>query len=394
MSDDPRPALNVKRIINVAGTMTALGSSAAIPEVIEAATDILPWFVEVDDLQRIASRAIARATGGEAGLVTASASAGITLAVAASMTGTDLSRIARLPDAAGMRSGVVVQRGHLVDYGAPIEQAIRLAGGRVSAVDKEVGLPGLAAVFDDTIAAALYVVSHHCDQERQIPLAAFAEAAARRGVPLIVDAAAEYDLKGFVAAGADIVIYSAHKFLGGLTAGIVAGRKELIRAAYLQNRGIGRGMKVGKEGIVGAVAALEAWSRRDHRALRIREEGHISLWVERLSGIDGIRAEFSPDPTNNPVTRLRVYVDPQSGTTAWAVADALADGERPVVVRSDEIERGYFELDPCNLREGEAEEVARRLRDAFIDLRASRAVTPAFAEWQARRLKAHLAWPD
>ena len=65
---------------------------------------------------------------------------------------------------------------------------------------------------------------------------------------------------GFVAAGADVAIYSAHKFLGGLTAGIVAGKKELIRAAYLQNAGIGRGFKVGKEGIVGAITALDAWA--------------------------------------------------------------------------------------------------------------------------------------
>ena len=87
-------------------------------------------------------------------------------------------------------------------------------------------------------------------------------------MPVIVDAASEYDLRGFVAAGADIAIYSAHKFLGGLTAGIVAGRKDLVRAAYLQNGGIGRGMKVGKEGIVGAIAALEAWAQRDHAAHR------------------------------------------------------------------------------------------------------------------------------
>ena len=69
---------------------------------------------------------------------------------------------------------------------------------------------------------------------------------------------------GFLAEGADIVVYSAHKFLGGPTAGIVAGRKDLVRAAFLQNRGIGRGMKVGKESIVGTIAALEAWGQRDH----------------------------------------------------------------------------------------------------------------------------------
>ena len=396
MSDDPRPSINLRRVINAAGTMTAIGSSAAIPEAVRAAGEILPWFVEMDELQRMASRAIAKATLAEAGFVTASASAGITLAIAASMTGADLSRIARLPESAGMRSGVIIQRGHLIDYGAPIEQAIRLSGARVVAVDWEAqaSTPKLAEMFDDTIAAALYVVSHHCEQQGQIPLAALAKAAARRNVPLIVDAASEQDLTGFIAAGADIVIYSAHKFLGGLTAGIVAGRKHLVRAAYLQNEGIGRGMKVGKEGIVGAVAAVEAWSQRDHGAHRRRENEHVSLWQRRLTGIDGLRVEVSPDPTKNPITRLRVYVDPPSGTTAWAIADALAAGERPVAVRDDEIGRGYFELDPCNLRDGEAEEIAHRLLDALTHARMTRKASLTFAEWQARRLAARLAWPD
>jgi D-glucosaminate-6-phosphate ammonia-lyase len=80
-----------------------------------------------------------------------------------------------------------------------------------------------------------------------------------------------------LAAGADIVIYSAHKFLGGPTAGIVAGRKDLVRATFLQNIGIGRGMKVGKEGIVGTIAALAAWHKRDHDAIRRLERSHLDL---------------------------------------------------------------------------------------------------------------------
>jgi L-seryl-tRNA(Ser) seleniumtransferase len=271
--DDPRPRLNLRRIINAAGTMTALGASAAVPEAIRAASDLLPVFVEIDDLQREANRAIARATGAEAGFVTACSSAGITLAIAAAMTGSDLGRIARLPDPTGMKSRVAIQRGHLIDYGAPIEQAIRITGARVVPVGeaKRATTEQFEAALNDRTAAALSVVSHHTEQTGQIPLVDFAAICIRRGVPLIVDAASEYYLTGFVAAGADIAIYSAHKFLGGLTAGIVAGKKELIRAAYLQNAGIGRGFKVGKEGIVGAIAALDAWCKRDHAAHRRAE---------------------------------------------------------------------------------------------------------------------------
>ena len=104
------------------------------------------------------------------------------------------------------------------------------------------------------------------------PLAEFAEIAHAKGVPVIVDAASEYDLRGSVAAGADLArLLLAQVPAAAPTGGIVAGRRDLVRAAYLQNGGIGRGMKVGKEGIAGAIAALEAWERRDHAAVRARE---------------------------------------------------------------------------------------------------------------------------
>ena len=78
---DPRNKLGVRRVINVTGNMTSLGASIAKPEVIEAVADILPHFVEIDDLQRRASQAIAKATGAEAGCVTACASAGVSMAL-------------------------------------------------------------------------------------------------------------------------------------------------------------------------------------------------------------------------------------------------------------------------------------------------------------------------
>ena len=211
-----------------------------------------------------------------------------------------------------------------------------------------------------------------------------------RDVPVIVDAASEYDLCGFLAAGADLVVYSAHKFLGGPTAGLVCGRKDLVRAAYLQNHGIGRGMKVGKEGIVGAIATLEAWEARDHAAVRERETGYLTLWRDRLTGRAGLRAEIVPDPTDNPLDRLRLHVDAATaGFDAAALAAALAAGDPPVIVRDHEVEHGYFYLDPCNLHPGEAEVVADRL-DAVIDA----GPPPVVASNRRERMARLLAWPD
>ena len=393
---DPRSQLGLRRVINAAVTMTSLGASAAAPEAVAAAAGILPWFVEIEDLQRIASRAISRATGAEAGMVTASSAAAITVGVAACMTGDDLGRIERLPDSSGSPSRVAIQAGHLIDYGAPIEQAVRLAGARVAVVGQatSAAVHQLEAALDEDTAAALFVVSHHAVRRGEIDLPDFVAACRARGVPVIVDAASEYDLAGFIAAGADLAIYSAHKFLGGLTAGILCGRKDLVRAAYLQNWGIGRGFKVGKEGIAGTIAALESWATRDHARQKTREEACVSLWLGRLRDLKGVRAEPSPDPTGNPITRVRVAVLDDSGATAWDLADALAAGPRPVMVRDDEIGLGFFELDPCNLRDGEAEEVADRLLAELARAREGGGTRTSLAEWRAKRLRARLAWPD
>ena len=367
-----RQRLGLRPVINVSGAMTALGASIAAPEVVEAVAAILPEFVEIDDLQRKASAVIGRLTGGEAGCVTASASAGISIAVTGAMTGTDLARIHRLPRTDGMRTEVLIQMGHLVSYGAPVEQAIRLTGSTVLPI----GAMNLAEVAElqgsitDRTAAAVYVVSHHTARFGQIALADFARACHAHDVPVIADLASEYDLRGFLAAGADIAIYSAHKFLGGATAGIVAGRQDLVHAAYLQNKGIGRGMKVGKESIVGTMAALEAWEQRDHEGIRRRERGYLDSWLTRLAGREGVAARIVPDPTDNPLDRLEVAIDPsRAGVSARELADRLAAGDPPVIVRDHEVARGLFYLDPCNLHEGEADVVGDRLVSLLDDAR-------------------------
>ena len=128
---DIRQTLGLRPVINVSGTMTGLGASIVVPEAIEAMVGILPQFVEVDELQKRASKVIARLCNAEAGFLTASCSAAITLTVAGAMTGADLYAVEQLPDTTQLRGDVVIMAGHMVSYGAPVEQAIRLAGAKV-----------------------------------------------------------------------------------------------------------------------------------------------------------------------------------------------------------------------------------------------------------------------
>ncbi len=395
---DIRAELGLRPIINASGTMTALGASIAVPEAVRAVTGILTQFVEINDLQRRASAVIADSCGADSGFVTASAAAGITLAIAGCITGADLARIERLPNADGMCDEVAVQLGHMVGYGAPIDQAIRLAGARVVPVGQatEAQPYQLAGALGPRTAAVLFVVSHHAVHYGQLTLEEVVELAHAAGVPVIVDGASEYDLRGFLARGADIAVYSAHKFLGGPTAGIVAGRRDLVRAAFLQNLGIGRGMKIGKEGIAGAIAALQAWSRRDHAAIRAQETAHLHLWQQRLARWPGIAAQIVPDATHNPLDRLEVRVDPAAARiTAWDLADALAAGAPPVIVRDNEVELGFFYLDPCNLHQGEEQIVADRLDAELERARTANAfAATSLAGRRRQRLERLLRWPE
>ncbi|MBO0902902.1 aminotransferase class V-fold PLP-dependent enzyme [Jiella sonneratiae] len=391
-NSDYRSRHGLRAVINVSGTMTSLGASIIHEDAIAAMAEIAPQWVEMDDLQRRASAVISRLTGSEAGFVTACCAAGISMSVAGAMTGTDLLAVEKLPDRTeGLKDEVILQLGHAVNYGAPVDQSIRLAGGKVvfAGTATQVMPYHVERAIGDRTAALLFVVSHHTVQYGQICLEQVVEICRPRGVPVIVDAASEYDLRGFLARGADVVVYSGHKFLSGPTSGIVAGRKDLVRAAYLQNKGIGRGMKVGKESIAGVMAALEAWEKRDHAGIRARETAALELWKTTLDALPGLNAEIRPDPTHNPLDRLEVAVAPESGFTATGLARALAAGEPPVIVRDHEAELGFFFLDPCNLHPGEAEIVAEALKRVMAAPRPEGAMAAP-----RQNTEKALRWPD
>lgn len=398
MSDDIRTSIGLRPVINVFGTMTSLGASIVVPEAIAAMSSILPQFVEINDLQRKASGVIARLTGGEAGFVTASCAAGISLAVAGAITGNNLLAIEKLPNVAPEKNEVLVQMGHVVSYGAPVDQAIRLAGGTPVLIGQATSTHRfhMEHAMTEKTAAAVYVVSHHVVDHGLLNLKEFVEIAHARGVPVIVDAASEYDLRIFLEQGADVALYSGHKFLGGPTSGIVCGKKELVRHAFLQNMGIGRGMKVGKESIFGVMAALEAWEMRDHAGIRARETSYLNLWKQTLAGRPGITALIEPDPTDNPLDRMRVIVKAEEAhITAWDLSDALARGTPPIIVRDHQVEHHYFYLDPCNLHPGQERVVASRLGEELDKARASNEIIATPIENRSgHRFDSALRWPD
>ena len=170
----------------------------------------------------------------------------------------------------------------------------------------------------------------------------------------------------------------------------------VIQLVHMVDFGIGRSMKVGKESICGVMAALQAWGRRDHQGIRAKEERILNLWHDGLKNIPGIRAEISPDPTGNPLERLLIRVDEsEAGISAWGLALNLAKGDTPIVVRSEYVGVGAFELDPCNHKEGQPEVTLSRLKDE-LDKARTRNAMPRETLAEARRagMKILLSWPD
>lgn len=368
----------IARIVNAIGTSTIVGANVAPAEVIAAASEALAVNCEIDDLQRAACLAIAQATGAEAGCVTSSASSGIAIAAAACMTGADLSKISRLPDAEGLPNEVLLQQAHDVNFGAPISQMVRLSGARVARLGTANHCDAfhLRGALSPRTAAVLYVVNGAVSSAADlIPLEPCVAIAGAAGVPVIVDAAAEPDVRPFLKAGASIVITSGHKAMGAPTSGLLCGRKDLIRACYLQNWGIGRAMKVGKEGVAGLIAAVERWYSRDPNADTDRYAALAAAFAAKL--------EVQPTGVHH---RIRIPVTRE----ARDIANLLREGDPPIWL--NDANGRTLVLDLRNLTLANAAQTADRIVCAMNSTNTPAEDVPYHdLYWSESRL---LRWPD
>ncbi len=367
----------VRRVLNAIGTPTITGANVASPEVIAAASEALGLNVEIDELQRAASRVIAAATGAEAGCVTSSAASGIAIAVAACMTGSDLGRIVELPETGGLRNEVVLQHGHDVNFGGRISQMVRLTGARVLHIGTANHCDAfhLRSALSDRTAAMLFVVNGAVPSNADfLALERCVELTEARRAPVIVDAAAEPDVRPFLRAGAALAITSGHKSMGAPTSGMICGRKQLIRACYLQNWGIGRAMKVGKEGIAGLMAAVERWTAIDLDAEERRYTALADIMREKLQ----VRATPKPYRVAVPAPNAR------------RVANALRENDPPVWVNG--AAGSFLVLDLRVMSADDARAIAAIVAEHLDHPRTPKEDVPFHdLYWSEERL---LRWPD
>ncbi len=357
--------LGVKQIINAHATLTRLGGSIMPPEVVAAMQDAARWFIDLDELQMRVGAKLADLTHNEAAYVATGAAAGIVLAVAACVTRGEREQIARLPDTSSMKNEALVFKSHRNGY----DHAIRNVGLKIV----EVGDGATCAPADLEAAinarSAVFVWFQGAMTGRgDLPLAQVIDLCAARGVPVIVDAAAQLppveNLWRFTQMGAACAIFSGGKDLRGPQAsGLVVGQKWLIEAMRPignPNAGIGRPMKVGKEEMAGLLAAVRRYLSLDHEARRRRDEQVVAGWCQALNRLAGVRAQRSfPNEAGQPLPRCEVILEDGARLTRDALMAALMAGT-PAISVAAAGERGIF-LNPMTLSDAEVDLVTARL---------------------------------
>jgi len=365
---DVYAGLGVRRVINASGKMTALGGSAVSEEVASAIAAAARSHVSMEKLTTRAGAIIAGYAGAEAACLTSGAAAGIVQMTAACIAGVDQVRVERLPDVDGDRRDVLLQTGHAVSFGAPVTQMIRIGGGRPVTVGwaNAVSKAQLEGSIDARTAAFLYVQSHHAVQEGMLPLATCVAICHARGIPVLVDAAAEDEIGAYITIGADLVAYSGGKAFGGPTSGFVVGKRELIRACRAQERGVARPMKVGKEQVVGLLTALAAHARRDHGRELARNRQIADHLVELLTGIPETTIGVAWDEAGRAIPRaVLTFRTEQPGTAATALLAHLRNGDPPIYLRGHAAGLGSVAIDPRPLDEVDVPIVVERIKAFF-----------------------------
>lgn len=294
---------DLKQVINTSGRMTILGVSTPRPEVVEAAMAGMNQYFEMKDLVNKTGAYIAKLLDVEGATVVSCASAGIAQSVAAAIT------------------------------------------------------PRTAAI--------LYIKSHHCVQKSMLNVAQAAAVAQRHNLPLIVDAAAEEDLQAYYRAGADLVIYSGAKAIEGPTSGLVIGKTQYVEWVKRQSNGIGRAMKVGKEGILGLTCAIE------HYLTASKESGEqmvakMTPFIQQLNTLNGVTARVVWDSAGRDIARAEIKFDEAvTGVNTGDLVNALKQGEYAIYFRGYKANEGIIEADVRSVNAQQLEIVSRRIAEVL-----------------------------
>src|SRR5687768_682536 len=257
-------SIGVEPIINCRGTFTIIGGSIERPEVRAAMEAASKDFVQYDELADGIGKRLAELTGAEWGMVSAGCAAGMKHVTAACITGGNPEKLIRIPDLSGFeKTEVVIPRSSRNTY----DHAIRNIGVKIIDVDS---LEEFENALNSKTAMIYMMAYSEAAPDQPLSLEKVASIVKTRNIPILVDAAAEVLTipNVHLQRGATIVAYSGGKAIcGPQCAGLLLGNKKILMSAWQASsphHGPGRDNKVGREEMMGMLAAVETWLKRDH----------------------------------------------------------------------------------------------------------------------------------
>jgi len=331
--------LGIRPIVNANATLTRLGGSRLAPGVAEAMAEAGQSFVDLRALQRAVGAEIARLTRNEACYVSSGAAAGLTLVTAACIAQGDPERRERLPFTEGLKNEVIIHAHTRVQY----DFGVRMAGVRLVEIGGPAGTSAdeLAAAITPRT-AAMFLFPRGLEERGEIPLESAVDVCHARGVPVIVDAAAQLppksNLWSFTQRGADAVIFSGGKGVRGpQPTGLVLGKRELIETIVHHgppNPFIGRGMKVGKEELCGILAAVRWYLNHDEDQDAAFYELAVAEVIQAFEAHPAVKARrIWPCEAGQPIPRAELTLDEaRLGRSRDQVLAALVSGDPSVEV--------------------------------------------------------------
>jgi uncharacterized pyridoxal phosphate-dependent enzyme len=324
-------SIGVKPLVNCKGTFTIITGSLTLPEVKRAMDEASRHYVHLDELMEAAGRRLAELTGAEWGVVTAGCAAALTHATAACIAGADPEKMQRLPVLTGLKNEVIIPKYSRNVY----DHAVRMLGVKIIEVENADELA--AAISPRT---AMVMVLAGPGDEGPLGTEVICRITKARGVPVIVDAAAEILTipNVHLKRGAEMVAYSGGKCIRGpQCAGLLLGRKDLLQAAWLNSaphHAFGRSLKVGKEEIMGMLAAVEAWTKRDHDSEWKRWEGWLNHIAQSVTRVEGVTTQVrQPRGLSNRAPQLEIHWDAAGlGITGQELFDTLMNSDPRIIL--------------------------------------------------------------
>lgn len=311
--------LGVRTLINGFGTVSKISGSLMDPEVLHAMSEASKHYVEINTLHKAAGNYIAQLLDSEDCCITCGAAAGIALGTAACITRNDPVRRLKLPDTEGMKNEVLVLKSHRILY----DQALLLSGAKVIEVGTtSFAMPEQVEAAINEKTAMFFYVSENEAMRGSIPLPKLIPILKKKGIPVMVDAAAELPPKSNISKyqkiGADLVVFSGGKEIRGpQSSGLILGRRDLIeacRASSCPNYSIGRAMKIDKETIAGITRAVELFLGKNYDEIYEKWTKMSNFMAAELekSGKTFVRTGYPQEAGIQPANILRVYIKPKN----------------------------------------------------------------------------------